>query len=284
MIPFDFDYYRPHSISEAVELYRTLSQQGKQPKYYSGGTEIITLGRLGQVYTEAVIDINSIPECRVLDVYEGKLYIGATNTLTQCIESYDFPLLSVTANEVADKTVRNKISLGGNICGYIYYREAILPFLLADSEVVLVSPSGIRQISIHEFFHVHPFLKRGEFLSYTITAKADTELPFYSKKVRKQGAVGYPLVTVSALKKNRMIRIAISGLYPYPFRAFNLEEVMNQKGISFEEKWKKAVDGLPEGILNDIEGSSEYRLYRLKLILHDIFSMWEGDNDAEQGQ
>lgn len=36
MLPFDFDYYRPKTLKEAVDLFQYLEQQGKQPFYFNG--------------------------------------------------------------------------------------------------------------------------------------------------------------------------------------------------------------------------------------------------------
>ncbi len=276
MIPFDFDYYKPNSLQEAVQLHDSLRNKGKQPMYYSGGTEIITLGRIKQVYTDAVIDLKHIPETQILDRKHHHLVIGASQTLTRCIESDLFPLLSVTANEVADRTARNKITIGGNVCGAIFYREAVLPFLLSDCELVLAGPTGLRRASIHHVFKKEMKLETSECLVQFILDKSITSLPFYSKKVRKQGNVGYPLVTLAALKIEGAIRLAISGLTPYPFRAFQLEPLLNDPSKSLEERWLEARRALPQDILTDIEGSSEYRLFKLKQLVFECFSAWEG--------
>lgn len=71
MIPDDFEYYRPTSIREAVQLDQTLRKQGKIPAYYSGGTEIITLTRINMFVTDAVIDIKGIPECNTFTEHDG---------------------------------------------------------------------------------------------------------------------------------------------------------------------------------------------------------------------
>src|SRR4051794_17363318 len=122
MLPFDFEYYRPETLNEAVDLYRSLDQQGKQPMFFSGGTELITLGRIDLAYTEAVIDIKGIAECNIMQINDDHLFLGSTLTLTQIEEANRFPLLTKTASEVADHTARGKITLGGNICAQIYYR------------------------------------------------------------------------------------------------------------------------------------------------------------------
>ncbi|UUZ84865.1 FAD binding domain-containing protein [Paenibacillus sp. P26] len=93
MISFDFDYYRPASAAEAVRLFQQADAEGKQPLYYAGGTEIITMARLNQLWTGAVIDIKGIPECRSMEVQKDRLVIGSAVTLTALSEARLFPLL-----------------------------------------------------------------------------------------------------------------------------------------------------------------------------------------------
>lgn len=49
MIPYEFDYYRPKNIEEAIEIYLELESQGKKPIYYGGGTEFITISRVNNI-------------------------------------------------------------------------------------------------------------------------------------------------------------------------------------------------------------------------------------------
>lgn len=113
MIPFDFQYYRPGTIESAVQNYQTLAHHGKKPMYYGGGTEIISMARMGNISAGAIIDIKDIPECNILEIQEDYLVIGAGITLTQIHESNLFPLLAQAGARVADHTIQNKITLGG---------------------------------------------------------------------------------------------------------------------------------------------------------------------------
>ncbi|MGZ4108031.1 MAG: FAD binding domain-containing protein [Tumebacillaceae bacterium] len=102
MISFDFEYYKPDTIRQAVELHRRLEAEGKAPKYYGGGTEIITGARLDFFRTGAVIDLKGIPECNVMQFDRDTLVLGATVSLTRVSESNLFPLLSNCAGRAAD--------------------------------------------------------------------------------------------------------------------------------------------------------------------------------------
>jgi CO/xanthine dehydrogenase FAD-binding subunit len=280
MISLDFEYYKPSSINEAVQLFYTLKTQNKSPIYYSGGTEIITLGRLNLVSTGAVIDINDIPECNVLHLNENHLVMGAALTLTKIEKANLFPLLSKTASEVADHTSRNKITLGGNICGQIFYREAVLPLLLTNSQVVIAGPAGIKRVFIQDVFNKQLLLETGEFLVQIVTNRNDLHVPSVSIKKRRQWDTGYPLVTIAAMKTKEGIRAAFSGLCPFPFRSQQIEDDLNQTQLPLETRIDNAIHHLPTPILNDVEGSSEYRIFVFKNTLQEILTALEGEEYA----
>ncbi|KRG08010.1 xanthine dehydrogenase [Virgibacillus soli] len=280
MISYDFAYYKSASIAEATSLFVDLDQQGKSPLFFSGGTEIITLGRLNLVKTGAVIDIKGILECNMMELNEDTLIIGAAKTLTDIEEMNLFPLLSKTVREIADRTARNKITVGGNICGQIFYREAVLPFLLADSQMVIAGSQGITTVPIGEVFNEQLLLNRGEFLVQIKTNRRYIEMPFISVKRRRQWNTGYPLITVAVLKVEEKLRVAISGLTHFPFRASQIEDFLNRVELTYEERIELALSRLDVPVLDDTEGSSGYRLFVLKNTLYDILRELGGEENG----
>lgn len=277
MIPFDFDYYRPDSIDEAVKTFEKLESQGKQPIFYSGGTEIISFARKNDLYTNAVIDIKGIPECNIYEFQDGKLIAGAAITLTHTSEINLFPLLSKTSSGVADHTIRNKVTLGGNICGRIIYREAVLPFLLCDSIVVIAGRNGVRFVSINQVFDKKLQFERGEFLVQLITEKSYIGLPYISIKKTKLEEIDYPLVTISALKDDRGIRIAFSGAVPFPFRSLIVEDDLNNRSVPIKLRVENALNHMPAPIMEGISGSAGYRRFVMENTIYDILTELEGN-------
>ncbi|WP_282936291.1 FAD binding domain-containing protein [Paenibacillus sp. RC67] len=269
MIPFDFEYYKPSSVQMAVEWFQYLQKQGKNPIYYAGGTEIITWARTNSIHPGAVIDLKSIPECSVMEMQNDKLIIGACITLSTLSAANPFPLLSETAQGVADQTARNQITLGGNICGKIYYREAVLPLLLANSHIVIAGMQGIREASIHQVFSQQMRLGNGEFLVQTLTDQSYLSLPFVHYKKRQIGSVGYPLVTVAALKKDKQIHTAYSGVCSFPFRSAQIDQALNDSSIPLAARIEQAIGKLPAPLLSNTEGSAPYRKFVLKQTMAD---------------
>ncbi|MGF9964789.1 FAD binding domain-containing protein [Bacillus rhizoplanae] len=276
MIPFDFEYYRPDSIQEAIQLFHQLDKEGKKPLYYGGGTEIITMGRSQRIRTKAVIDIKDIPECNVCEWKDDKLLLGATLTITGVQEAQVFPLLGETAGRAADRTARNKITIGGNVAGRIRYKEAVLPFLLADSTFVIAGIEGVRYVPAHQAFVEKLQLQKGEFLVQIITDRRYVTAPYYSVKKRQLEKIDYPLVTVAAIKYGDEIRMACSGLCVFPFRSLIMEAALNNKHIPFEKRIERALTHIPAPVLDDIRGSRAYRTFVFQYVLHDMLVKLEG--------
>ncbi|RST61137.1 xanthine dehydrogenase [Siminovitchia terrae] len=271
MQPDYVEYYRPGQLEEAVELFQRLKQENKEPMYWSGGTEILTLGRLNIDTPGSIIDIKKIPETMVLEKTAKFLTIGSSIPLTTLEEENSFPLLTEVSGEVADRTARNKITIGGNICGKIFYREAVLPFLLADSHVLIADSQGRKEVPINELT-----LEEGQLLVSIRTDVAFLQLPFMAQKIRMQWETGYPLITGAAINASGQIRTAFSGLCPFPFRSSAVENELNRSEVSIENRIERALEHVPEPILEDIEGSKEYRLFVLRNLLMDFLLELEG--------
>ncbi|MCR1900124.1 FAD binding domain-containing protein [Irregularibacter muris] len=266
MIPFNFEYYKPTEVQEAVKLYERLDREGKRPVYYGGGTEIITMARMHNVYTEAVIDIKDIARCKMHQLKNGQLILGSALTLREISQKKLFPLLSMTAQRIADHTVQNKITLGGNLAGTIIYHETLLPLLVSNSHILVAGINGERKVLIKEIFDRRLELVRGEMIVQVIIDEKYLSLPYLHVKRTKNEKIDYPLITMVALKNDKSIHMAFAGLCNHPFRSLEMEDVLNNSSTAKDEKIKQTIESIPHGISNDISGSSEYR----KFILHTM--------------
>ena len=278
MIPFDFEYYKPETIEDATNLFCELDRLGKKPIYYGGGTEFISMARMHNIYTEAVIDIKGIPECNVYGLDKNQLIIGSAVTLTNIAGLNLFPLLSLTVKRIADHTIQDKITLGGNLAGTIIYREAILPLLVSDSHMIIAGTYGQRKVHIKDIFHKRIHLAKGELIVLIIVDKNFLSLPHFHVKRTKNEKIDYPLITMVGLKKDSKIHIAFSGLCEYPFRSTTVENILNDNLISKDKKITKTINGIPYKILDDISGSAEYRKFMLHTMLYETLTNLEEVN------
>ena len=259
MIPFDFEYYLPQTAEEAVNLFTRLDSEEKKPIYYAGGTEIITLCRQQKIATGALIDLKSIPETTVFEKNNGQLAIGANLNLNWIVEENRYPLLSVIVKEIADHTVRNRLTLGGNICGQLPYREALLPFLLTEAEVMLAGPEGRRTEQVTTLFDKRLKLAKGELLVQFKVQEDILNLPFLTRRRVKQGPVDYPLYHLACIMEDEKLKLAVAGLCAFTFRSRELEQVVNNQTSKHSGTISELIEKLPGDIRADQRGSAAYR-------------------------
>jgi CO/xanthine dehydrogenase FAD-binding subunit len=270
MIPFDFEYYKPETVEEAAELFDYLKNNEKKPLFYGGGTEIISMARAFNVYTGAVIDLKGIAECNVFELRDGKLIIGAAVTLTQIAEANLFPLLDLVVQRIADHTIQDKITLGGNLNGTIIYKEAILPLLICDSEIVLASSEGRREVPLRDIFNKKINLNDNEFIVGVGVEAKYLSMPYLHAKRTKSDKIDYPLITLAAIKDNNIIKLAFSGLCSYPFREVLIENYLNDVNMPINERINNAINNLPDSVLSDLSGTADYRKFMLQGMLSEV--------------
>lgn len=99
MIPNDMIYCKPDTLKEASDAYTKYKNEGKNVKFYAGGSEIITMARASSMNVEVVIDLKSIPEMQEMKIAGNELMIGGCVTLTRIKTSNLFPLLRFNGPE-----------------------------------------------------------------------------------------------------------------------------------------------------------------------------------------
>lgn len=277
MISFPFTYCRPDSLKEATDIYRQLRMEGKFPVYYAGGSEIITMCRSGSIRPDAVVDIKNIPECTALAMDGQTLMIGAACTLNQIKESKLFPLLGLACGRIADHTNQCRITLGGNLCGTIIYRETSLPLMLSDADLVLCGPEGKRTVPFQSVFQGHMRLNSGELAVQAHIPDWALQARHAHIKITANEKIDYPLVDVAAIRKDNFLRTAFSGICSHPFRSEQMETVLNDRSLPCRVRADRAANLLPEPAYSDVEGSGEYRIFVLKNTLRKLLEDWEND-------
>ena len=274
MIAHDLIYCRPDTLQEAADTFLQLQSEGKTALYYAGGSEIITLCRTGSIRPDAIIDIKRIPECMSLFTDGQALHIGSACTLSQISTSKRFLLLGLSCGRIADHTNQCRITLGGNLCGSIIYRETSLPLLLADADTTLFGPMGVRTVPFQSVFDGRMRLRPGELIvAVHLPVWALSARHFHIKKTANE-KIDYPLVSVAALCKGDQLRVGFSGICSHPFRNQAIEAVLNDRTKPCQERVELATVLLPEPARTDVEGLGEYGLFVWMNTLQALLEEW----------
>lgn len=153
MIPPSFEYYAPHSVDEAVAL---LQRYDGDAKVLAGGHSLIPLMKLRLAEPHVLVDINRIPSLAYVREDANLLRIGALTRTNDLLESdlvrRGYPILSDAAHLIADPLVRNRGTVGGNVCHADPGNDLPACMLVLGAEFQVVGPKGPRTIPASGFF------------------------------------------------------------------------------------------------------------------------------------
>lgn len=276
MISKNFIFIKPESLKEAWELYKNYIEQGRNVYYYSGGTEIVTFSRKGILNPDVLIDLKCIKECKEFHFNEDLLITGSCVSLNEIIESQISKILSISLKGIADHTVRNRVTIGGNIVGQLPFREAVLPLLVLDSIIKIYGKEGVKEYKINEIFDKNLKIDKGDLLFQIMIPKNLLNLDFYYQRKVFFTKVDYPIISTLFVKVDNKIRMSLTGALNYPIRDYEAEKILNDESLEKKEKIEKIVEKFKPEFKTDFRASKEYRLELFKNILNDAIYYFGG--------
>jgi len=154
-----FTHHRPDRVADAVEL---LGTYGAAALPISGGTDLIPNMKHRLFEPAHLVSLTGIPELREISVGDEEIVLGAAVTLSGAAHhpalGRILPSLSEAAGLVAGPQIRNRGTLGGNLCldtRCTYYnqtefwRNALGYCLKKDGEVCHVTRVGRKCVAAH---------------------------------------------------------------------------------------------------------------------------------------
>jgi carbon-monoxide dehydrogenase medium subunit len=146
-----FEYHRPSSVDEAIEL---LAQYGSDAQVLAGGQSLIPLLALRRVRPKHLVDVQRLVELAALGSSDGVVRFGAMVRHRQ-VERDGLvpPLMRLAARHVGNIEVRNRGTLGGSLAFADPAAEWPAVALAMDAALVAVSVRGRRQIAMQDFVH-----------------------------------------------------------------------------------------------------------------------------------
>ncbi len=266
MIPAAFEYQRPASIEEALQIL------GSDPgaKALAGGQSLLPLLKLRLGSAETLIDIGRLPGLTgVRQLDDGRLAIGALTTYAQLLDSpvAQYGLFRDALPNIGDLQVRNRGTVGGAIAHADPASDLPACLLALEAEVVVRSSSGERTVA-YDGFADGPFstgLEPGELITeIRIPGRRDGAASAYASL--EQPASGYAMVGVAAVvfagDGGRLAgaNVAITGVGDHAYRAKAVEAALAGSDGSAEAiaaAAAHATDGVT--VNNDIHADRDYR-------------------------
>ena len=263
MLLREVEYARPATVEEAIAL---LSEHDGA-RALAGGQTLVNVMKARAASPDVLVDLADLSELRTISFSadQGALEIGAMVTNSQLIASSEVevarPILAEVASTIADVQIRNRGTVGGNVC--VNDPTNHYPPLLAalGATFTVRGVSGERVIPAEEFF-----------LGVYLTAVAEGELlTKISVPTRKPGtgdgmagvtlgAHGTYIVSAAATVGSDGPRVAIGCVAAVPVRATAMEERLAAGDLS-EGAVRDAAAGLGATLdpPSDVHAGADYR-------------------------
>jgi carbon-monoxide dehydrogenase medium subunit len=153
MLPARFEYHRPMSLEEALDL---LATHGEDAKVLAGGQSLIPAMKLRFAGPAHLIDINRIPGLDGIEERDGALRIGAlvrhNHLAASDVVAARYPTIAAAAPQIADPLVRNLGTIGGSLAHADPAGDLGSVMLALDASVVLRSKDGEREVPVKDLF------------------------------------------------------------------------------------------------------------------------------------
>jgi len=273
-----FEYFAPSSVDEVIAL---LGNYKGSSKLLAGGTDVLNSMRKRKISPSCLISLKNISQLNHLsfDAGEQMLKIGPVTTLGEIVSSpviqKDFRVIADAADVVGSVQVRNRGTIGGNICNASPAADTVPALLVLQSRIKIRGSAGERVVPLEQFFVGPGSTVLGEDelvteIQVPLPPKG-TGMAYFKQGIRKAmdiAIVGVAVLIVSNSGNCEEIRIGLGSIAPTPLRALNAERVLKGKALedrTIEGTAKAASDeSCP---ISDIRASAEYRKEIVKVLV-----------------
>ncbi|MBM3835657.1 MAG: xanthine dehydrogenase family protein subunit M [Verrucomicrobia bacterium] len=262
MIPSAFEYLRPQTFDDAINLF---AQHGENAKILAGGHSLIPTMKLRLAQPKVLIDLGRIADLNYIREQDGKIAVGAMATHHQ-IETSELlrekcPLLCEVAPQIGDVQVRNRGTIGGSLAHADPAADWPAAILALDAELEVAGPDGARVIQAKKFF-VDLFqtaLKPNELLR-EIRLPATSKAVAYVKFAQRASGFAIAGAAVVIRPESKAVGIGITGVAAKAYRATASEKKLEGQPLA-SENIAAAADKASNRVeaLNDIHASADFR-------------------------
>jgi carbon-monoxide dehydrogenase medium subunit len=288
----NFIYYRPKTIIEATTL---IHKYVGKATILAGGTDLLVDLKKRVKYFSHIIDIKGIPSLDSIGFdSEGNLKIGSLVTMQALSTHPDlvhgYKTLAKAASKLGSWQIRNRATIGGNICRASPSGETLPSLFCLNAELKLMSLKGERRVPIENFF-LEPGKSAAmtdEILSEIIIPQIHSKSYGTYKKFAVREAMDLAVVGVAVVgsldprgESFEDIRIGLGAVAPTPVRAKKTEAFLIGKKIREDLIAEAASLASTETRpISDVRASDWYRFEMVKMLvkeaIHEILILLRG--------
>src|SRR4051795_4133379 len=151
MLLREVEYAKPGSVAEALKL--LAANEGARA--LAGGQTLVNVMKARAASPDMLVDLNGLEELRGIELAaDGTLTIGAMTTYTELMRSAEAkarPILGEVCATIADVQVRNRGTIGGNVCSNDPTNHLPPLMVAVGATMTIVGPGRERTVTAEDF-------------------------------------------------------------------------------------------------------------------------------------
>jgi len=263
MLLREVEYARPATVEEAIAL---LSEH-EGARALAGGQTLVNVMKARAASPDVLVDLADLDELRQISFSadQSVLEIGAMVTSTELAASSEVevarPILAEVVSTIADLQVRNRGTVGGNLCVNDPTNHLPPLFVALGATMTIRSTAGERTVAAEDFLLgvYTTAVEEGELLT---KVSVPTRKPGTGDAMEgiTLGAHGTYVVNAAATVGPDGVRVAIGCVAATPVRATAMEQALAGGDLS-EQAVRTAAAGLGASLEppSDVHASADYR-------------------------
>jgi len=252
---------------------------------FAGGTDLMVRhrgysGTLPKIQSP-VLFLDTLDELKTLEIADGTLRISAGVSMAELLEFSGTPeLLRRAVQLIAAPALRNRATLGGNICNASPAADSLPPLYVHQARVVTISVEGERTLSMEDFLTGpgQTALKENEILLRIEVPLLPEEGRLYYRKVGTRKANALSKLSCSGyaeLDEGKVLdfRFALGAVAPTVIRLPEAESLV--RGTMLKELDTGAVCEAAEKRIRPIDDQRSSAAYRRRIAVNSLLEFLE---------
>jgi aerobic carbon-monoxide dehydrogenase medium subunit len=266
-----FEFYQPATLQEASALLR---EKGPGGRFLAGGTDLVIAMKEKGLLPNYIVDLKRLPALSgIRQNPDGSISLGALTTMyeieTSPLIKKKFHFLAQSAAEVGSIQIRNRATIGGNMCNATPSADTAPALIALGASAKISGGAGERSISLEEFFKApgQTVLSADEILTEIIIPRTPAGLvgeyiKFSPREMMDLAYVGVAVAYDFEPQKRTCagVRIVLGAVAPTPIRAKRAEATVEGQALS-ESLAEKAGNIAAEEAkpISDVRSTADYR-------------------------
>ena len=265
-----FEYYRPETLDEALELLASKEDY----KIIAGGTDLMIQLKEKMIHPANIIDVTQIPELNVFEIKDGEgAVIGGCTTDAFCEFSQElrakYPAFSIAAGEIGGPQVRELGTIAGNLGNSGPSAETPSSLICYDAKMTLVKKGGERVVDVKDFItgNRRNILEDGELIQNIILPEppANSYVKYGYVAMRRMMEIDIVNMSIRVDLDGDTIkdaRCVMGSVAIKPLITEKVPEVLIGTKLGDEEVIQKAAEAAQSEVhpISDVRASAEYRV------------------------